>query len=86
MRVSDAAVTTALADAASTLRALMHHLRDTQHGGTHGYGPRLPVGTVPTTQATPAPPLVRHDRRDHRDGGRGRLRPPQRRRSARARV
>lgn len=81
MRVSDAAVTAVLADAASTLGALMDHLRGTQHGGTHGYGPRLPARTVPTTPAPPAPPLVRNDRRDHRDGGRGRLRPPQRRRS-----
>lgn len=39
MRVSDAAVTAALADAASTLGALMDHLRNTRHVGTHGYGP-----------------------------------------------
>ncbi|MEV4927151.1 hypothetical protein [Streptomyces roseoverticillatus] len=85
----DTDITVAVILAMIALGAFVIHLLNTQHSeriALHQYSRRLPGrrGAHSPTRPQPddtAPPAVR-PRRDHRDGGRGRLRP--RRRTSRA--
>lgn len=72
------------ADEPNTLGVTMIHVRHTPHTETHEHGPGPSVTTGAAVPLPSAPLSALRDRRDHRDGGRGRLRPPQRRRSRRS--